>query len=240
MKVFYCVIRHTISHIYYWLQRKYRYEKKALKFRSLLLFEESCGFSDNCTFEGCNKLYSNVLFDGAMGYGSYIAAGSVIYANIGRYTSIGPNVRTNLGIHPNNPPFVTTCPMFYSTMKQNGHTYVKKNVFKEFSSPISIGNDCWIGDSVFINGNVCIGDGAIVYAGSVVTKDVPPYAIVGGAPARIIRYRFDEETIQLLLDFKWWDAPQEWIEQNHSLLCDVEKLKQYIRNMKGTNKYGDI
>lgn len=71
---------------------------------------------------------------------------------------------------------------------------------------------------------VTIGDGAIVAAGAVVTKDVPPYAIVGGVPARIIRYRFLPEQIDFLLRFRWWDKPEEWINANWELLSDIDKF----------------
>ena len=69
----------------------------------------------------------------------------------------------------------------------------------------TIGNDVWIGQGAFIKGGVTIGDGAIVAAHAVVVKDVPPYAVVGGVPARVIKYRFDEDAIKDLLEIKWWN-----------------------------------
>lgn len=80
---------------------------------------------------------------------------------------------------------------------------------------------------VFICGGVEISDGAIVLAGAVVTKDVPPYAIVGGVPAKVIRFRYDEETIQFLLHIKWWNNDIEWFKKNWRLLNDINKLKEY-------------
>ena len=77
--------------------------------------------------------------------------------------------------------------------------------------PVTIGNDVWIGSRAIVSANVTIGHGAVVGAGAVVTKNVPPYAIVGGNPAKLIRYRFDQETIEMLLSIAWWDWPDEKI-----------------------------
>jgi acetyltransferase-like isoleucine patch superfamily enzyme len=160
-----------------------------------------------------------------MGYGSFIARNCEIEAQIGRFTSIAPFVRTNHAFHPYTYPFATTCPMFFSLMRQNGETFAEQQMFNEFKPLPSIGNDCWIGENAFICGGVSIGDGAVVLAGAVVTKDVPPYAIVGGVPAKIIKYRFDENDIKFLLDFKWWDKDISWLKTNWKMLLDIELLK---------------
>jgi tetrahydrodipicolinate N-succinyltransferase len=73
---------------------------------------------------------------------------------------------------------------------------------------------------------VTIGDGAIIGAGAVVTKDVPPYAIVGGIPARLIKYRFEPDEIEFLLKLKWWDKDLEWIKNNSKLFNNIKKLMQ--------------
>ena len=78
-----------------------------------------------------------------------------------------------------------------------------------------IGNDVWIGSNVTILGGITIGHGAIVATGAVVTKDVPPYSVVGGVPAKVIRYRFSEEKIQELLDEKWWEWNDEKIKTEY-------------------------
>jgi virginiamycin A acetyltransferase len=91
-----------------------------------------------------------------------------------------------------------------------------------------IGNDVWIGYDATIMPGIHVGDGAIIAAKSVVTKDVPPYAVVGGNPAKIIKMRLDESTIKKLLDMKWWDWDIEKITKNLSLIVggDIEKLQE--------------
>lgn len=91
-----------------------------------------------------------------------------------------------------------------------------------------IGNDCWLGADVTLIGGVGIGDGAVVLAHAVVTKDVPPYAIVGGIPARVFKYRYDKETIDFLLKIKWWNMPLNWFPQHWQLLCNMEQFKEYF------------
>ena len=91
---------------------------------------------------------------------------------------------------------------------------------------VKIGSDCWIGEGVFLVGGIEIADGAMVLAHAVVTHNVPPYAIVGGVPAKIIGYRYDDETIQFLLKVQWWNKPIQWLKENWELLSDLKKFKQ--------------
>ena len=189
-------------------------------------FSFTSKISRKSRFEGANKIYPHTSFKGTMGYGSYIGPHSEIEANIGRFTSIAPYVHANRGIHPYTYPYATTCPMFFSTQKQNGQTFADKMKFSELKDMPVIGNDCWIGENVFLAGGVMVGDGAVVLAGAVVTKDVPPYAVVGGVPAKVMRYRYDEDTIRFLLDFKWWNKDRKWLRQHWELLCDIKKLKE--------------
>lgn len=94
-----------------------------------------------------------------------------------------------------------------------------------------IGSDCYVGWGCILLSSVTIGDGAIVGSGALVTKDVPPYAIVGGNPARIIRYRYTDEQIAALLRIKWWDWPEEDIRDAVDLLSgdDVEAFIAYAQ-----------
>lgn len=193
-----------------------------------LLFDFSCDISlRDSFFEGANRIGSRSVFSGKLGYGSYLANDCLIIANIGRFTSIGPFVRTNRGIHPTSEPFATSCPMFYSTKKKNGKTFASRMMFEEFLPPTEIGNDVWIQQNVFFSAGIKIGDGAIILAGAVVTKDIPPYAIVGGVPARVLRYRYNKDTIQFLLDFRWWEKDVDWLKSHWKLMCNIEELMNY-------------
>lgn len=157
-------------------------------------------------------------------------------ANIGRYCSINYTARIWIN-HPLD--CITTSTFLYipgdypMEMHQSRKKYIKRygkyhsNSLNYLSGcelccnePVTIGNDVWIGGYVSILPGVKIGDGAIIAAGAVVTKDVEPYAIVGGVPAKRIRYRFDEETRELLLATKWWNWSHEKIEEHIELFYE--------------------
>lgn len=146
---------------------------------------------------------------------SYIGPGArVVYATIGKFCSIAGNTSIGLAAHPLD--FLSSSPIFFSHRNATGHTWVKEkeNVSFEEYKRVVIGNDVWIGSRAMILGGVNIGDGAVVGAGAIVTKDVPAYAIVAGVPARIIKYRFDEETRLKLLQTRWWDMPYSDMKEN--------------------------
>ena len=130
--------------------------------------------------------------------------------SIGKFCSIGPNFCCGLGIHPTDG--ISTSPMFYSTAGQNGISLCKENKIEEFKQT-AIGNDVFIGANVTVLDGVTVGDGAVIGAGAVVTKDIPPYAIAVGVPAKVVRYRFDNETIAKLLEKKWWDGDSKALNE---------------------------
>ncbi|MBR4909985.1 MAG: CatB-related O-acetyltransferase [Clostridia bacterium] len=133
---------------------------------------------------------------------SYIGNFStVINCNIGSFCSIADNCLIGSMAHPTD--WVSSSPVMYAG-KNCLKTNFSKKVFVE-SQKSSVGNDVWIGDGVKIKAGITIGDGAIIGMGSVVTHDVPPYEIWAGNPAKLIRKRFDDETIERLLKSKWWD-----------------------------------
>lgn len=142
--------------------------------------------------------------------GRYSYCGSILainppYCKIGSFCSIANEVKIGVSEHPTH--FLSTSPYFY---KKLGFREMDKEM--NFVKEVVIGNDVWIGQSAFIKGGVTIGDGAVIGAYAVVTKDVPPYAIVGGSPAKIIKYRFSEEIRKELLVLKWWDLPDHLIK----------------------------
>ncbi len=192
-------------------------------------FGEKTVIDSNAHFRGENRLGDHVVFlNSTLGYASYVSADSFIKnTEIGKYTCIAPEVMVIAGTHPID--MVSMHPLFYSTAY--GKSYVTADKAKEFSYlddqkkiSVKIGNDVWIGTRATITEGVTIGDGAIVAAGAVVTKDVEPYAVVGGVPAKVIKYRFDEETREKLLALKWWDKDEAWIKEHAELFEDVEKL----------------
>lgn len=206
------------------MQNIIKYIVKKIKFRKKVKFDYSVTVSLDSKFEGYNYIYSRTFFSGSLGFGSYISSDCSLVAYIGRYSSIGPHVRSNEGVHPTRAPYVSTCAMFFSTRKQNGHTFASCKTFEETKPFPIIGNDCWIGENAFLCPGIKIGDGAIVYAGAVVTKDVPPYTIVAGVPAKVIRKRYDDYIIHFLLDVKWWYKSPKWLQEHWTLFCDIDKF----------------
>lgn len=158
-----------------------------------------------------------------MGRYSYMGKNnSVANTTIGSFCSIASYCAIGGGAHPLN--MVSTSPVFYKG--KNGFNKNFSIISAEINKDVEIGNDVWIGEAVFINDGVKIGTGAVIGAHSVITKDVPPYAIVAGAPAKILRYRFDEDTIQELLDSKWWEWPDEELANKAELFDSPERLFQ--------------
>ena len=159
-------------------------------------------FNNNICLEGDNQFYQRVTHlcsIGAFSYSSSIGLGYGV--KIGRYCSIAENVRVMGTEHFTD--WISTSPHFY----QEGYHDVN---LEEVSHKqrgkrrVNIGNDVWIGRDVVLKANINIGDGAIIASNSVVTKDVPPYAIVGGIPAKIIKYRFSQDIVDKLKQLQWW------------------------------------
>ncbi|MDR3704372.1 MAG: CatB-related O-acetyltransferase [Paludibacteraceae bacterium] len=165
--------------------------------------------------------------DSKIGDYTYLSLNSYVsLTTIGKFCSIGPNLVCGWGIHPTNG--ISTSPMFYSNMKQNGMSFSPLNKIEE-RKPIVIGNDVFIGANVTILDGVIIGDGAIIGAGAVVSKDIPPYAIAIGCPIKIVKYRFDNEKINDFQKIKWWNFSNDDLKDVEALFFDVNKfIQKYV------------
>ncbi len=163
----------------------------------------------------------NHLFHAILGEHSYTGPQTVImHATIGRFTSISWGVTIGGAEHDCNR--LTTHSFLY-----NNHDKLRPEglpAYDRFASKCEVGSDVWIAANATINRDVTVGDGSVIGANAVVTKDVPPYAIVAGVPARIIRFRFPEEFIQRLLQIQWWNFPDEIIRRHFQL------FKEYPTN----------
>lgn len=125
---------------------------------------------------------------------------------IGRFCSLGNNINFGPGNHPVD--WLSTNPFQYNAIFLDHPEFRNLSRFGKIysdKSEVEIGNDVWVGSNVTVMRGVKIGDGAIIAAGSIVTNDVPAYGVVGGIPAKIIKYRFNQEIINKLLELSWWD-----------------------------------
>jgi acetyltransferase-like isoleucine patch superfamily enzyme len=154
------------------------------------------------------NVYNNVR----IGRYAFVNVGCAIYphSRLGRYCSLGRWAEVGAANHPTS--WVST-----HLFQVTANTFSRDEAYASLSRmqgarlhpPTAIGNDCWVGAKAVIRAGVTVGDGAVIGAGAVVTRDVPPYAIVVGAPARILRFRFDEDTIRRFILLQWWDDPIE-------------------------------
>lgn len=176
------------------------------------IIESGCCFTEDTTIGIHSHLYSNCIVNHShIGNYTYIGNNSLIQnTTIGNYCSISHEVNCGLGNHPTD--LFSTSPIFYRKKNPQQIQLVKENCLFQEYKPIHIGHDVWIGARVTILDGVNIGNGAVIATGAVVTKDIPPYAIVGGIPARIIKYRDIKEKNKCP---DWWNnTPQQVIKMN--------------------------
>jgi len=176
------------------------------------------------------KDYHNVEIGMYTNGGCFVPGVAERFTKIGRYSSIGPGARIITINHPMGSKST-------HGFAWNAELKVSKEDKREWS-PITIGNDVWIGSGAIILPNVTyIADGAVVAAGAVVNKNIPPYAVVVGNPARVVRYRFSKEVIDELLASKWWEKDMEEIESHiEDFQQPYERLYHERKNADSQNK----
>ena len=159
-------------------------------------------------------------------------------ADIGQFCSISDHCRIGMGGHTLS--HISSCPLF--TQKINGcqEQWIEYDIHAVEEKRAVLGNDVWVGSHVLINGGVTVGHGAVIGAGAVVVKDVPPYAIVGGVPAKVIRYRFSPEVIEKLLELQWWNLPDETLKEHIRFFqkedLSVNDIEDFIKNTNNITK----
>lgn len=172
---------------------------------------------------------------GTYGVPEVITFGDSATLEIGSFCSIARGVKIFLG-GEHRTDWITTYP-FYRLWPG-----AKKMEVSTSKGPVSIGSDVWIGTDARILSGVTVGHGAVIGAGSIVVQDVPPYAVVFGNPAKVIRFRFDIDTVTALLQIAWWDWPDQKITEHLPLLLsgEVEKfIVQDFMNSRSTPYHGD-
>jgi phosphonate metabolism protein (transferase hexapeptide repeat family) len=190
---------------------------------------EASSIIKNCTFGEYVEIgENNNLQDSSMDSYSYTTENcQIIYTTIKKFVNIASYVRINPSPHP-----MSWASQHHMQYRREMFGFgIDDDDFFEWRSErkVEIGNDVWIGHNVVIMGNVTIGNGAVIGSSSVVTKDIPPFAIAVGNPTRIIRYRFDKETIKTLQDITWWDWDNKKIK---SAIDDFKSIELFIKKYK--------
>lgn len=213
----------------------YRFIRKELLKRDKVKIGHNAYFFKT-HFEKNIRIGANCIINNSkIGFGTYINnSSSLPFSIVGRFCSIANNVSVAVGNHPVTD-YVSTHPAFFSTLNQAGFFFVKETIFEEFKFArdkylVEIGNDVWIGSNVIILNGVNIGDGAIIGAGSVVTRNIEPYSINVGVPAKPIKKRFTDDEIQFLIDLKWWNKDFEWIRNHSKYFCNIKTLIMKLKD----------
>lgn len=225
------IIKQVIKRIFLY------YRKLRLSYEQKVRFLPGSVICKHTILEGHNSIGENSrLTNVEMGVGSYTGSNTYLCkVKVGRFCSIASNVRNLIGSHPTTT-FVSTHPSFFSPGRAASFTFVNEQKFNEVSYTdnsnrwvAEIGNDVWIGENVLIKDGVKIGDGAVIGANSFVTRDIEPFSICYGTPAKVKKYRFDRNSIEFFLSYRWWDKELSWIKQNVNNFSDYRIFKKNLK-----------
>lgn len=196
-------------------------------------------------YEASVRLSTAVLIgDCRIGAFTYIGGGSEIRnVSIGRFCSIAANVAIGPAEHPvdwlSSHPFQFDGVRYFDA-DENWQDFINPELrFRGNAAFTEVGNDVWIGRNVIIKQGVKVGNGAIIAGGAFVSKDVPDYAIMGGVPARLIRYRFDSETIELLKGIEWWNYKLD-LHKNSINFGDIRQSMDKILSLLSKGEISDF
>lgn len=199
---------------------------------------------DDVVFEPpCSTKWMEVQYSLRLGAFSYAVSGFYFACDIGRYCSFGEDVQ--IGRHPHPMHWVTTSPFFHVPYRDvldqeppPGVSVSPGDFVSATPAAVAqvthIAHDVWIGHGAFILPGVTIGTGAVVAARSVVTKDVPPYALVAGNPAQIKRLRFNEDVIESLLRSRWWEFAPWQLKGAH--VDDIPAFVRFVERMRASGE----
>lgn len=216
-------------------------EEKGVRFTPPVVVSGNLELEPPC----CITILGGFYVNGNISIGAYsytsgsFNIGGFYSVKIGRYCSIAQNV-SSYGNHPTH--YFSISPVFLQQPENLpfSRNFINVKPWVDFSAEtparkgnldINIGNDVWIGYGAFIMPGVNIGDGAVIGAKAVVTKDVPPYAIVADVPAKVIKYRFDPIIIESLLEIRWWEFAPEQLKG-----CKLDKIEEFIEFVKDLRK----
>jgi acetyltransferase-like isoleucine patch superfamily enzyme len=187
-----------------------------IRFKNTIIDKGCCIDPKSIIHPNVHLLENSIVNNSEINSFTYLGKNCLVQnTSIGKFCSIANDVLIGLGNHPLD--LLSTSPLFYRRNNPLKISFLTKEFAIIEYKPISIANDVWIGTRSIIMDGVSIGNGAVIAANSVVTKDVPPFAIVGGIPAKIIKYRFPENKIEEMLEQKWWMWDLDKIKNHYNL-----------------------
>jgi len=202
--------------------------------KKLNIIANSSLINKETMLSGSNSIGPNsAVFSSKIGFGTYIGCDcNLSNCEIGNYSSIGNNIVVLANNHPVSG-FVSTHPAFHRAthplmrsldLSFSNYDLYPENKYTKDGVQVAIGSDVWIGNDVKILSGLSIGDGAVIASGAIVTKDVLPYSISGGIPAKHLKFRFSEDKVKWLLNYKWWYLPKDTLKKNYELFSNIDDL----------------